>query len=132
MDPFSPPPIKSPNKKPLISKVCPIFKKGAKNEISNYCPISNLCSTSKVFEKLILERIKQIEKENGVDLTGVQQHGFKAQKSTATAALIIQSILSRALDSSKLALMASIDLSAAFDIVNIPLLIMIDHGSTGR
>ena len=35
------------------------------------------------------------------------------------AGLIIQSILSRALDSGNFALMASIDLSAAFDLVNI-------------
>ena len=32
---------------------------------------------------------------------------------------IIQSIISRALDSGKLALMSSIDLSAAFDLVNV-------------
>ena len=44
-------------------------------------------------------------------------------KSTASAGLVIQSILSRALDSNNLALMASIDLSAAFDLVNIDLLI---------
>ena len=34
----------------LIAKITPIFKKGNKNKIENYRPISNLCSTSKNFE----------------------------------------------------------------------------------
>ena len=107
----------------LMAKVNPIFKKGNKNAIENYCPISNLCSISKVFEKAILKRIMQIQNDNKVDLTGDPQHGFKHAKSTATAGLIIQSILSRAIDSNNYALMASIDLSAAFDLVNINLLV---------
>ena len=60
----------------LISKVCPIHEKGSKNEIENYRPISILCSSSKVFEKLILKRIMEIQKESGVVLTGVEQHGL--------------------------------------------------------
>lgn len=118
--------IYSQNKIPqqwLMAKVNPVFKKGNKNNIENYRPISNLCSISKVFEKVILKRIMQIQTENKVDLTGVPQHGFKQAKSTATAGLIIQSIISRAIDSNNYALMASIDLSAAFDLVNIKLLI---------
>ena len=50
----------------------------------------------------------EIQNENKVDFTGVEQHGFKAQKGTSSAALIIQSIISRALDSGNIALMASI------------------------
>ena len=65
----------------------------------------------------------EIQKEQNVDLLGVEQHGFKTLKSTATARLIIQSIISRALDSGNFALMASIDLSSAFDLVNVDLLI---------
>ena len=61
-------------------KVCPIFKKSNKIEFKNYRPISNLCSFSKIFEKLILKWIMEIEVENKVDLTGVEQHGFKAKK----------------------------------------------------
>ena len=57
----------------------------------------------------------EIQKDNGMDLTGVEQHGFKNSKSTASAGLIIQSILSRALDSGNFSLLANIDLSAAFD-----------------
>ena len=96
----------------LTAKVVPIHKKGSTNEISNYRPISNLCSTSKVFEKLILKRIIEVEKENGVDLTGSEQHGFKKSKSTSTAGLVIQSIISRALDENNYVLMSSVDLTA--------------------
>ena len=106
-----------------VSKVIPIHKKGLKSDIENYRPIANLCSTSKLFEKLILKRILSIEKMNDVDITGKQQHGFKRNKSTTTLSLQIQSLISRALDEDKHVLMASIDLSAAFDVVNIDLLL---------
>ena len=41
----------------LIAKVTPIYKKAKTSKIENYRPISNLCSTSKIFEKLILLRL---------------------------------------------------------------------------
>ena len=78
---------------------------------------------SKIFEKLILQRIIEIEDLNGVDLTGVKQHGFKRRRSTSTAGLELQSEIARALDSNKFTLMASLDLSSAFDIVNVNLLL---------
>ncbi len=37
--------------------IIPLYKKGNKAEISNYHPISNLCSATKVFEKAVLTRI---------------------------------------------------------------------------
>ena len=107
----------------LISKITPIHKKGQKTPIENYRPIANLCSTSKIFERLILKRIQSIELANDVDITGKQQHGFKKCKSTTTLALQIQSLIARALDEDNHVLMASIDLSAAFDVVNIGLLV---------
>ena len=107
----------------LISKIIPIHKKGPKTHIENYRPIANLCAMTKVFEQLIINRISEIEKTNSVDITGKSQHGFKRGRSTATAGLTIQSLLSHALDQNKYALMSSIDLSAAFDVVNIKLLL---------
>ena len=106
-----------------ISKIIPIHKKGPKTSIQNYRPIANLCAITKVFEQLIINRIREIEKCNSTDITGKSQHGFKKDRSTATAGLTIQSILSHALDRNEFALMSSIDLSAAFDVVNIKLLI---------
>ena len=106
-----------------VSKVIPLFKKGNPNVIENYRPISNLCSTSKIFEKLILHRLNELETINNISLTGKPQHGFKKGHSTATLGILIQSLLANALDKNQYALMASLDLSAAFDVVNIELLI---------
>jgi hypothetical protein len=107
-----------------LSKIIPIFKKGCKNQIENYRPIANLCSASKVFEKLILKQIQYLETTNKLDFTCKQQHGFKKSKSTATAGLLLQSIISRAADNDNFVIMASLELSAAFDLVDIELLIV--------
>ena len=107
----------------LISKINPIHKKGVTSFVENYRPISNLCSASKIFEKLILLRLQKLEDLHKVDITGKSQHGFKRKHSTTTAALTLQTILARALDDNNYAIMASLDLSAAFDVVNVGLLI---------
>ena len=91
--------------------------------IENYRPIANLCSASKVFEKLILKQIQYLESKNKLDLTGRQQHGFKRKKSTATAGALLQSLIARAADENCFVVMASLDLSMAFDMVNMELLV---------
>ena len=82
----------------LIAKITPIYKKGSKNQIENYRPVANLCSTSKIFERLILNRINKLEVLNAITLVGKQQHGFTQGKSTTTAGLLVQSMIARALD----------------------------------
>ena len=69
----------------------PIYKKGNKSEIENYRPIANLCSTSKILEKLILKQIHYLESKNKLDLILKSQHGFKRKKSTATAGALFSS-----------------------------------------
>ena len=71
-------------------KVIPLHKKGKKENIKNYRPISNLFSITKVFEGLILLRLEENKKENGIDLTGYEQHRFKKKRSTVTAGLTLQ------------------------------------------
>ena len=62
----------------LVANTIPVFKsKGNKKDIENYRPIANLCVVSKVFEKVILKRILEIQESSDVDLTGKNQHGFK-------------------------------------------------------
>ena len=76
----------------------PYLKKGNVHQIENYRPIANLCSASKIFERLILKQIHYLENKNSLDLTGKQQHGYKKNKSTATAGCLLQSLISRAAD----------------------------------
>ena len=79
----------------LVSKTIPVFKnKGDTKDIENYRTISNLCSCSKFFEKLILKRILEIQDEENIDLSSPGQHGFKKNRSTATLSLTIQSSIS--------------------------------------
>jgi hypothetical protein len=108
----------------LVAKTIPVFKnKGESHKMENYRLIANLCSTPKIFEKLILKRINEIQEVNNEDKTRNGQHGFKKNRSTLTLSLELQSILARALDNDQFDLVASLDLSSAFDMVNIPLLL---------
>ena len=106
-----------------ISKVIPLVKKGDTKSISNYRPISNLSSITKVFERLVLQRIAMIESVESVDLTGKSQHGFKKNRSTETACLEIQSEIATSCDENNYVIVSSIDMSAAFDVVDHQLLI---------
>ena len=105
------------------SSLNPKVKAIQKKCIENYRPVENLCSVSKIFEKLILKRINDLEAINGIRVGGKQQHGFMRNKSTATAGLLLQSLIARALDNDEYVALAGIDLSAAFDIVDVTLLI---------
>jgi hypothetical protein len=105
-------------------RILPLHKKGKKNLIENYRPISNLCAGSKVFEKLILTRILEIEEQAGTSLTGDNQHGLKKGQSTITASLEIQSRVAALMDQDQYVVLASLDLSAAFDVVNVNLLLV--------
>jgi hypothetical protein len=65
----------------LVAKTLPVYKKkGNTKDMENYRPIANLCSSSKIFEKLILKRILEIQEKQQIDLTNENQHGFKIKK----------------------------------------------------
>jgi len=91
--------------------VTPLHKKGDKKSVTQYRPISNLCSCSKLFEKMILFRLNALG-----ELDGRFQHGFKANRSTTTAMLEIQDYVADELDRNNTVGMYSIDLTAAFDL----------------
>ena len=101
-----------------VSRILPLHKKGDKHDIENYRPISNICSIAKIFEKSLLFKLQEMEKQHQTDLTGNRQHGFKKGHSTVTAMLEIQDIIAEAVDKGHYCAMISLDLSAAFDVVN--------------
>jgi len=106
-----------------ISRIIPLHKKGPKKEMSNYRPISNLCAISKIFEKLILRKLQQVGEEQEWNIGGNCQHGFKTNKSTVTAIQEIVSRVSHYTDQNYYVALASLDLSAAFDVVPVDLLL---------
>jgi hypothetical protein len=102
----------------------PIYEnKGNSKDIENYRQIANLCSSSKVFEKLILKRVLDIQEEAKIDLTRVNQHGFRRNMNTTTLSLELLSLIARAMDDDDYVIAASIDFSSAFDLVNVDLLL---------
>lgn len=103
---------------PLVWKtavVRPVHKKGDMSSITNYRPISNLSSLSKLFERVLLNLLNTLHP----DLDGVNQHGFRSKHSTITAALAIQHELSTSLDRKLCVGVYSVDLNAAFDLVDV-------------
>jgi len=106
-----------------VARIIPIHKKGQRCKIDNYRPISNLCSMAKIFERMILLRLIELETENGLDLTGSEQYGFKAKSSTNTAMLQIQAKITEYLEDNMETALLSLDLTAAFDTVDHDLLI---------
>jgi hypothetical protein len=69
---------------------CKLFKKLQAEE--------NLCTTWKIFEKLILKRKMAIQEPNDVDLTNHKPHVFKQGKSMSTLSITLPSMVARALD----------------------------------
>jgi hypothetical protein len=94
------------------ARIIPLHKKGSKSEISNYRPIANLCSLSKIYEKLLYQRL--LSETEGLE--GLYQHGFRKCHSTTTALLQLQDVISKHLEGGRLCLVYSVDLSAAFDV----------------
>jgi len=95
-----------------VAVVTPLFKSGDKSAISQYRPISNLGSLSKLFEKIILNRINDLG-----FLEGEFQHGFRSHRSTTTAMLELQDFVATHLDQGRMVGTYLLDLSAAFDLL---------------
>jgi len=75
------------------------------------------------YNRLILRRVAEIEEIENIDLTGESQYGFKKNCGTETACLEIQSKIATLCDEKKHVAMSSLDLSAAYNVVNRPLLL---------
>lgn len=99
-----------------VAKILPIFKKGDKHKIENYRPISLLPAFSKVFEKILHNRLSTFLEKNKLICT--QQSGFQKNKSTMTAVFQVTKAISEALDKGNHVYGIFCDLSKAFDLVD--------------
>ena len=98
-----------------LARVVPVHKGGSKSEVSNYRPISLLTSFSKIYEKIMHNRI--VDFMNSNNSLYEMQYGFRAGRSCEHAVLKAQSILLESLNKNQISLLLLIDFSKAFDMV---------------
>ena len=95
------------------SKITPIYKKGSRELIENYRPVSTLPIFGKIFEKVIYSRLYRFLNSKGTITDS--QFGFRKGHSTAHALHYSTNIIGNSLTSKKHVLGIFIDLSKAFD-----------------
>jgi len=96
--------------------VKPLLKKGDKENIANYRPISLLTSFSKVFEQIIYDRLlKHIAMKN---ILAVKQFGFRTSSSTENASYKLIEDTLNALSNRLMVGAIFCNIQKAFDCVN--------------
>jgi hypothetical protein len=99
-----------------IAKVVPLFKSGDSQHVTNYRPVSILPLFSKMFEKLMFNRLHNFIESN--NLIYEYQFGFRTKYSTNLALIILIDKILSAIDSGNLVIGVFLDLKKAFDTVN--------------
>lgn len=96
-----------------MAKVCPVFKGGEKTVFQNYRPISVLPSFSKIFEKVVFNRLLSYIEGNNILCNN--QYGFRKGHSTYMPLIDMYDKISVAIDKNEFPIGVFIDLSKAFD-----------------
>ena len=102
------------------SRVCPVFKKGNKNDGKNYRPVSVLNGFSKCFELVLCERLYYHVKTK----LAPEQHGFIKGRSTVTNLIEFTSYASDRISRGSQVDTVFFDFSRAFDLVDHSILLM--------
>ena len=95
--------------------VQPLHKKGSKDELKNFRPVSLLCVSGMVLEAVVKEQI-EIHLESN-KLLGDFQFGYRRNKSTATAVNTMVCTAKNEMNKGKTTGALMFDMSAAFDTV---------------
>jgi hypothetical protein len=94
----------------------PLYKNGNKHELSNYRPISLLTAFSKIFEKVMYNRLyKHLEVNN---ILAKEQFGFRPNHSTEQAAFTLINCILNAMNNNQTVGGIFCDLTKAFDCVD--------------
>ena len=115
-----------------IAKVIPIFKKGDKQEVNNYRPISLLTGISKILERIIYTRLINFLQIN--DIFSNFQFGFRKKHSTSHALLTFIEKVTQAIDNHSHMLGIFLDFSKAFDTIDHKILLkkVYNYGIRGK
>ena len=99
-----------------IAKVIPMHKKGKQNVLGSYRPIFVLPAVSKVYERLVCNRIFKFIDDHNILYN--HQFGFKKNHSTYLAINALVTKFHESAESSEFMLGLFIDLSRAFDTIS--------------
>ena len=99
-----------------LARVTPIFKKGKKDDMNNYRPISVISVVAKIFEKFTFEQLYEYLNNN--NLISASQSGFRSLHSTLTALIEATDNWSINIDKGLLNGVIFIDLKKAFDTID--------------
>ena len=97
-----------------IHSIVPVHKSGCQSNVSNYRPISLLCTISKVLEKVIFNKIS--EQVNST--ISSNQYGFIPGRCSVHKLLTFLSIITESLDRKITTDIVYLDISKAFDSVS--------------
>ncbi|XP_057292368.1 uncharacterized protein LOC130618404 [Hydractinia symbiolongicarpus] len=103
------------------AKVIPVHKGDSKLDVSNYRPISLLPVVSKIFEKVMFDRLYNFVTK--MNLLHSKQYGFQKNKSTDQAILDLQANIVERLEKGEISCAIFLDFAKAFDTVNHRILI---------
>lgn len=104
-----------------ISRVTPIPKDGDLSLPTNYRPISQTETISKIFEQIIYKQVSTYLEGN--KLLSDYQFGFRKNKTTEDAILSLTENIYKNLNDKKISVLLSLDLKKAFDVINLDILI---------
>ena len=96
--------------------VLPLFKSGDPEILNNYRPVSVLCSLSKVFEKVMYNRV--IDYLNKYKMLVSNQFGFRKCHSTYMSLMVLMDKLIKSLDDGDCIIGVFLDFSKAFHTVD--------------
>ncbi|KAI5644821.1 reverse transcriptase (RNA-dependent DNA polymerase) domain-containing protein [Phthorimaea operculella] len=101
--------------------ITPIHKKGPKNAIENYRPISKLCLLAKVLERLVFDQLYNEVKSVIIP----QQHGFVRGRSTVSNLVLFNEHLTYSMDKGMQVDAIYTDYSKAFDRIDHSILLQV-------
>ena len=104
-----------------LAKIVPIHESGTVFNVTTFRPISLLLIFSKVFERLMYDRLLSFVKKH--NLLTPNQYGFQANKSTKLAVNEITNCIIQSFENKESAFGIFLDFAKAFDTVNHQILI---------